>query len=227
MQNISKTILNLTSKKLATYLIIYPLIIALIHIVLILVLQSNAIQSEHLNGTLLLSTYIFTGLYVIIATIWLLWLRATTQSVDTPLLGLRLKWFKIAFGLFVFYLVYNLCYNFLINFINSYNADYTWLLYASIEIINSIGLLILYPTICHYSARAIYAKKHARKTTWINALPYTLLLIFLPISIPVFQNHFSPIKTEQKTLVKLYVLGFILIAILFIVGFIAAISGLI
>ncbi|WP_299101057.1 hypothetical protein [uncultured Winogradskyella sp.] len=225
MQNISNYILNLTSKKLATYLIVYPLILALAHTSLTLVSRLNSFDSEIYNRIVTAIEYGIFILFLFIILFWFLWLRAAAKSVAELKLGLPIKWFHLAFGLFLFYLVFNLSYDFLINFISNINQDYTWIMYAARETINFVGLLVLYPIICHYSARAIYVKKNNAAATFVKSIPFTLLLIFIPISIPFFQNYFSPIKTNQNTLIKIYVLGLGIILLLFMTGLIAAFTG--
>lgn len=225
MKKISNYILQLTPKKLAIYLIIYPLVVALFYIILTAFLRN-------LSDELVLPKQIISVLFFVIILLfasffmlWILWLRATALSVEQSKIGLNAKWFHIAFSLFLFYIIYNLAYEPLYNFLNNAYDDYTWLLYATRETINFVGLLILYPIICHYSARAIYVKKNNANATLTNSIAYTLLLIFIPICIPFLQNYFSPSKTKKNTLIKIYAIALAIMTLLFVIAFIAAVAG--
>ncbi|NRD24191.1 hypothetical protein HNV10_13110 [Winogradskyella litoriviva] len=225
MQKISNSILKLSPKKLAIYLIIYPLIVIAFYTILSVSLRN---LKEGLESQTQVISILLIGVYILFALaflLWILWLRATTLSVEPIKLGIPLKWFKIAFGLFLFYLIYNLAYEPLFAFLRNSYDSYTWVLYATRETINFVGLLILYPVICHYSARAIYVKKNNSDATFVNSIAYTLLLIFIPISIPFFQKYFSPNKTQKNTLIKIYALALGILTLLIIIAFIAAITG--
>lgn len=225
MQKISNYILQLSPKKIAVYLIIYPLVVLLFHTILSIVLRdlNDALESQKQIISILLIVVII--LFALVFLLWILWLRATTLLAEPSKLGIPIKWFHIAFSLFLFYIVYNLAYDSLFNFLSNSHDSYTWLLYATRETINFVGLLILYPIICHYSARAIYIKKNNSNATFVNSIAYTLLLICIPICIPFLQRYFSPIKTKKNTLIKIYAIGMGILTILFIIAFIAAITG--
>ncbi|WP_299107738.1 hypothetical protein [uncultured Winogradskyella sp.] len=225
MHKISNYILKLSPKKLAIYLIIFPLIVIAFHTILSVSLRNlkEGLESQiQVISILLIVVFI---LFALVFLLWILWLRATTLSVEHSKLGIPVKWFRIAFGLFLFYLLYNLVYEALFAFLSNSYDNYTWVLYATRETINFVGLIVLYPIICHYSARAIYVKKNNSDATFVNSTAYTLLLIFIPISIPFFQKYFSPNKTVKNTLVKIYALALGILTLLVIIAFIATING--
>ena len=227
MSKISNSILKLSPKKLAIYLIIFPLVVIIFYTVLSAALRN---LNEGLETQKQIISILLIGVYILFALaflLWILWLRATTLSVEPIKLGISLKWFKIAFGLFLFYVIYNLGYEPLYNFLNTSYNNYTWVLNATRETINFAGLLIFYPVICHYSARAISAKKNNSMATFSNSIATSLLLIFFPFCIPFFQKYFSTVKTEKNTLIKIYTLGLGLMTFLFIITFIAAITGVV
>lgn len=227
MQKISNYILNLSAKKLALYLIIYPLILIVTHTILTVFYRKSYGVSGFPEGIIPILLTIVVACFLLPLLLWLFWLRVTTFSVKDSKLGWPKKWFHLAFGLLLFYLVFNLSYDMLVNFFKNNADDFTWILYASRETINFIGLLVCYPILCHYSARAIFVAKNKENATFSNAIGYTLLLIFIPISIPFLHNYFSPVKTEKNTLIKIYAIGLGITFFIFVIGFIAAISGII
>lgn len=225
MKRVYSYILQLSPKTLAIYLIVCPLLVFTFHTILSLLDRQyqDLFQSDNLlYQTLFIITNI---LFILVFLLWILWLIATTLSVDIAKLGLSIKWFNIAFALFLFYLIYNLAYEPLYTFLSTSYDNLTWLLYGTRETINFIGLLILYPVICHYSARAISVKQNNSSATTSNSILNTILLICLPVCIPFFQKYFSAIQTKKSTLIKIYALALGIIMFLFVIGLIAAFSG--
>lgn len=225
MQKISNYILNLSSKQLAIYLIIYPLILVLIHTFLTIADCKAYGFTEETNGVIRILILIVSTLLFTVVLLWVLWLRAITLSVDHTALGIPIKWFRRAFGLFLFYLIFNLSYSTLVNIMQNTTDDFTWIARASRETINFVGLLILYPVICHYAARAVYVHKEDKDATFSNSIAFTLLLICIPISIPFLHNYISPVKTKHGVLIKIYAIGFSVVFLIFLVAFFASITG--
>jgi hypothetical protein len=226
MQKISTYILNLSSKILAIYLIIYPLIIVIIYTVLSVIYRNAFDASNFTYSTVPILLITVVSLFLLPLLLWLLWYRAIIVSVDKTKLGISIRWFHLAYGLFIFYLVFNLIRSPLVYYLENSAEDFTWIIFASTEVVNLIGLLVCYPIICHYSARAICVYKNGKNATLANSIAFTLLLIFIPICIPFLHNYTRVIKTKTNTLLKIYAIGFGLIILIFIIVLVASIFGI-
>jgi len=227
MQKISKSILYISPKNLAIYLIIYPLILVFLHTIFSFTYRNQYGFNDVSTGIISTLLTITLLLFVLPLLLWLLWLRATTLSVKFSELGIPVKWFHVAFCLFLFYLICNASYSTLVEFLKNTAEDYVWILYASRETINFIGLLILYPILCHYSARSIYVHKTKAAATFSNSIVFTLLLIFIPIAIPFLHKYVSPVEVNNRQLIVIYAIGFGIVCVIFVMALIASIAGII
>lgn len=230
MKKLSKYIFKLSPKELALYLVLGPLILFLIHT--ITTITFRAISENHsTNETPVLIILgilsLFLGAFVLL---WLFWLRNTVYSVEEAQLGLTRKWFQIAYGFVWIFIFFNIGASIIENLAESgnWNDEYMYLIYASREFINFGGIIIAYPLVCHYAARATMAKKNDKPATFINAIPFTLLLIFgTVLGIPFMHQYFSKKASTNSEVVIIYAIAFGLCILLFIIGFIAAITGMV
>lgn len=225
MQKISDYILKLSPIKIAIYLIIFPLIFALLHTVLTIIQRANYDFSEVVDSIIPILLTVILGILIFSMFIWFFWLRATTFSVEDSKIGLPIKWFHLAFVLFLFYVSYNLFFSFFETTITHNFKSNIWIFYAIREVINFAGLLIFYPIICHYSARAVFVHREDKVATFKNSILYTLLIIFIPISIPFLHNYISPVKTKINKLFIVYGIGLLFVIVIFFIALIASISG--
>ena len=204
---------------MAIYLIIYPMCFALLHICLLIAskyFKTFSDTTEIITSTLL--TIVFV-LFISVLLLWIFWLRATTLSVGPSKLNIPVKWFHWAFAISLAYLLINL----ITYFEDSIPLALNSAMRVLREIINTIGLVICYPLICHYSARAVYAHEKNERTTFSNSLIYTLLLIFIPICIPFLHKFVNPVKTENSTFIKIYAIAF---GIMILTGLLAMITAM-
>ena len=224
MKSISSYIFNLSPKKLAIYLVLGPLVLFFVHTIITIAFRTisgTSAGSETTVQILLGMLFLFLATIVLL---WLFWLRSTVFTAEESELGLPKKWFNLAFVVFIVYLLYNCC-HFLIDYVQE---DYRHIFYALNEFIAFGGLLIAYPVICHYAARAIVVKKDGKPATFISALPYSLLLIFgTVIGIPFLHKYFSSKTSTNNQIIIIYAIAFGLFAVIFVIGFLAAITGLI
>ena len=224
MQKITNWIFNQSPRKLAICLVLGPLLLFLAH-TLITILVRNISETSTTIETI--SNIVLGVLFLILATLvllWLFWLRSTVYSVEKSDLGLPLRWFNIAFVVFAIYLLYNLCFS----HIEHIDEGYQHIFYALNEFIGFGGLLIAYPLICYYSARGISAKKGNKPATFVSALPFALVLVFgAVLGIPFFHKYFSTKTSTNSEVVIIYGIGIGLCIVLFVVGFLAAITGLV
>lgn len=224
MEKISNYIFNISPKKLALYLVLGPLILLLVHTtstILIRSISETSTPNETVINIVLGVLFLFLAAIVIL---YLFWLRSTVFSVEKSDLGLPLRWFNLACVVFLVYLVYNLCFSFIANV----NEDYQHIFYALNEFIAFGGLLIAYPLLCHYAARAVVIKQTNEPATFIRAMPFTVLLIFgVVLGIPFLHKYFSKKTSSNTEIIIIYAIALGLCIVLFIIGFIAAISGLI
>jgi hypothetical protein len=220
MQKISNYLCSISPKKLAIYLLIYPLPLIVFHtIITIISRNSEVLPSIFIDG--FLATLLIIGLAILLH--WFLWFPTTLYGVSREQLGISKKWFRIAFFVFVLFLVYNLVTIILQSKLADENLIY---IYATRETVNFIGIMVAYPTICHFSARAIFNIKNNKDATFFSALPLSLLLIFIPICIPYFHKYFSIQKSTNKEILKIYLIAFSICILLFVGAFFAAITGL-
>ena len=52
------------------------------------------------------------------------------------------------------------------------------LIYSSREFINFAGIMIAYPLVFHYAARAPYIERNVHPVTFVNSLAFTLMHLF-------------------------------------------------
>lgn len=227
IQKISNYIFGLPPKKLAVYLVVGPLLLFLGHTVITVIFRNISEPSATLETIVLGILFLLLAAIVLI---WSIWLRGTVFSVDEAQLGLPRKWFRIAYVVFYFFILFNvgaLIIEYLSN-TKSWIDEYMYLIYSLRELINFAGIMIAYPLVCHYAARAASSKKNGQPATFLNALPFTLLLVFGSIfGTPFLHNYFSSKTSTNTQIVIIYAIAFGLCILLFVVGFIAAITGLV
>ncbi len=223
MRKISNYIFNISPKKLAIYLILGPLVLFFVHLISSILLRTF---SENNSPNLL--SYSLVGIIffflAILVLLWLFWLVSLVYSVEKSDLGLPIRWFQITIILFVIYLLYNLCYP----LVASLPEDYQSVFHPLNEFIAFGGLLIAYPVVCHYAARAVLVKQTKEPATFINAIPITLLLFFgVVLGIPFLHKYFSKKNSSNTEIIIIYAIALGVCIVLFIVGFIAAITSMI
>lgn len=230
MQKISNYIFSLSPKKLAVYLVLGPLLLFLSHTVTSIVFRNiSETSATHETIVSIILGILFLFLAAIIL-IWLFWLRSTVFSVDEKQLGLPRKWFRIAYAVLCFFILFNIGAS-VIEYLTetqSWIDEYLYLIYSSREFINFAGIMIAYPLVCHYAARAATSKRSGQPATFLKALPFTLLLLFgTTVGVPFLHNYFSTKTSSSSEIIIIYAIALGLCVILFIVGFIAAITGLV
>ncbi|MDC0008370.1 hypothetical protein OAE12_01540, partial [bacterium] len=145
-------------------------------------------------------------------------------SVTISNLGLPIRWFKLAMILFLVFLIYNVCFP-MISFVQE---EYRYIFYSLNDFSGFAGLLIAYPVICHYAARAISVRRNGNPATFVSALPFTLVLIFGSVlGIPFFHKYFSTKTSAYSEINIIYAISLGLFMAILIIGFIASIAGLI
>ena len=109
---------------------------------------------------------------------------------------------------------------------NTSLSEYFYIISVSREFINSAGIIIAYPIVCHYVARTIMVKRSNKQATFLSALPFTLVLLFgTVLGVPFFHKLFSHKSTTNPQLLVIYAIGFSLFILTLVIGFIAAITG--
>lgn len=220
MQKVFIFIRNISSARFAIYLLIYPLLAILLHTIIGAIIKNTSVLPDFLANSLLI-LLLLIGLAIML--LWFLWFPSTVYDLSNEQLGISKKWFRIAFFVFLLFIIYNISALILESTLADENLVY---IYATRETVNFLGIMIAYPIICHFSARAIFSIKNNKNATFLSALPYSLLLIFIPICIPYFHKHFSVLKSTQKEIFKIYVIAFCICILLFFGAFFAAITGL-
>ena len=230
MNKLSEYIFTFSPKKLAVYLVIGTMLLLFIQsasITAFLKIQPNATNLEIII-TIVLAISILGLAYLVF--LWLFWLQSTVYSIDERELGLTRKWFPIAFGTIIVFIFFNstVALTDWIKVTQTWIADYMYLINASREFINFAGIMIAYPIICHYAARAATTKRNKQPATFINSIPFTLLLVFGGfLGIPFLQGYFSTKSSTNSQIMIIYAIAFGLCIILFIAAFVAAIAGLV
>lgn len=225
MQRNANFIINLSPKKLAIYLLIVPMLFFIVQIIV-----SIGFKSYFEKFTLFssVSGAIYLVAILSIVFLWIFWLRSVVLHTTASQLGSKLKWFQIAFAAFVFFIIFNLAAT-IIDFLTTYlqwTDTYGFLFNAPREFVNAFGILIAYPIICHYAARATIATRNGEPATFVKAIPFTLVLIFgTVLGIPFLHQYFNDATPKKSQLIPIYVIAIGLCMLLFIIGFIAAITG--
>ncbi|MBJ2175720.1 hypothetical protein JBL43_15815 [Aureibaculum sp. A20] len=223
MKSISNFIFNLSSKKLAILVVILPVILMILYTTLSVIYQNIETSGNTIQNFISTLTITTNYLFLIPVLIITIWLKEAVLSVDQKDLGIPLKWFRIAYLFFLFYIIFNIG----LSYVPLIKEDLRYVFYALSEWVNSVGLLISYPVICHYAARAIYIKKANDTPTITKTIGYTLLLIFMPVSIPFAHHYFSSIRSENRQLVLIYLIALGILTLLAILFFVLAIIGLV
>ena len=230
MRKITNWIFEQSPKKLAIYLVLGPLLLFLVHTVITIIFrnisETSAIQ-ESIVSILLGILFLFLASIVLL---WLFWLQSVVFSVDKAQLGLGRKWFQLAYAFVWLFVLFNIGASIIEYLVESdiWNDEYMYLIYASREFINFGGIIIAYPIVCHYAARATSAKRNGKPATISNAIPFTLMLVFgTIIGVPFLHRYFSTKSSKNSEIISIYAIAFGLCIALFIAGFIAAITGLV
>jgi len=225
LSKIIRYIFNLSPRKLAIYLILGPIILFLIYNIVTIAIRyaTGTNPSEELAFSTLIYLIFFAaiGLFVVL---WLLWLYSTIYSVGKENIGLPFIWLKVATTIVIFYLLYNSCFS----FIEKVPENFQDAFYMLNEFVAFGGLIIGYPIICNYSARAIVYKQKNEKATFLTSIVFTLLLIFgTVLPIPFFHKYFSNKTSTNRQIIVIYAIGLCVWAVLFVIALVAAITGLV
>lgn len=211
-------------------MVLGPLLLFLVHTVITIIFRNISETStthETIVSIILGILFLFLAAIVLI---WLFWLLGTVFSVDEKQLGLPRKWFRIAYTVLCFFILFNIGASIIeyLSEIQNWIDEYMYLIYSSREFINFAGIMIAYPLVCHYAARATTSKRSGKPATFLSSLPFTLLLLFGTVAgVPFLHKHFSTKTSTNSQIIVVYAIAFGLCIILFIVGFIAAITGLV
>jgi hypothetical protein len=221
---------RISPRKLAIYLVLGPLLLFLIltatTVGLKLISENsgvNEIPSRIVLGS-------FSILFTFPIVLWLICLWGTVFSVQEKDIGLKQKWFKIAYAFLLFFIVFNVAASVVAYLMQENNGseEYLYLVYAPREFINFGGIMIAYPIVCHFAARAATSKRNKKSATFIDSIPFTLFLVFgTVLGIPFLHKYFSVKTSSNSEIVIIYSVAFGLCAVIFIVAFMAAITGLI
>ncbi len=218
-------IINLSPKKLAIYLLIVPVLLFIVQIIVSIGFKSYFEKSTLFSSV---SGALYLAAILLIVFLWIFWLRSVVLQTSESQLGLKLKWFQIAFAIFIFFILFNV-FEAIVESLTAnlkLSDSYDYLFNAPREFVNSIGILIAYPIICHYAARATFATRNGKPATFIKAIPYTLILVFgTVLAIPFLHQYFNDATQKKSQLIPIYVIAIGLCMLLFIIGFIAAITG--
>lgn len=220
MQKIINTILNLSPKKMALYLILSPSLLLLAYVIN-LIFAASSTANESIANIILSVLFVFL---IIIVLLSLFWLHSTVNSVEKTDLGLPLRWFYIALASLVVYLLYGLSYS----LVEGVSEADQHMFHGLGEFIAIGGLLIAYPILCHCAARAILVKRANQPATFIRAVPFTLLLFFgAVLAIPFLQRYFCTERSTDSELITIYATAFGLFFLVLVIGFLASVTGLV
>ena len=230
MQKITNYIFELSPKKLALWLVLGPLLLAAVHTACTLIFRNLPDGSPLFERAVQLVMGLLVMAAVVLVCLWLFWLQGVVYAVSEEQLGMPRKWFRIAYivlWLFIGYAVVTSIIEPLMS-VQDWGQDYLYLIYSSREFVHFAGIIIAYPIVCHYAARAALVKKNNSPATFVSAIPFTLLLIFgTVLSIPFLHKYFSKKVTTNSEIIVIYAVAFGLCVFLFILGLVAAVSGLV
>jgi|GEM_PF-6666139 len=144
MQKIASYIFALSSKKAAIYLVLCPILSFFIYVVFSIRSKNfQTIDSFTLIG-FITSAVLISGVVVL----WLYWMKTVVFSVNKNIFHLPLKWFHLAFAILWFYMLFNI--------VSGTEPTSLYIIRASSEFINTMGLVIAYPLLCYYSAMVVF-----------------------------------------------------------------------
>lgn len=230
MQKVYDYIFDLSPKKLAIYLVLAPLVLFFMHTMFTIVYQNLSGSSPTQGSGDEIIFGILSLCLAALVLLWLFWLRSTVHSVTEMQLGLPINWFHIAYAILLIFIIFNLSASIIEPLVRNqgWGDDYLYLIYASREFINFGGIMMAYPIVCHYAARAATAKRKNKPATFVQAIPFTILLIFgTVLGLPALHKYVSRRPSTNSQIITIYAIAFGLFVIMMIVGFIAAITGLV
>lgn len=205
---------------MANYLVLSPLILLQAYVIN-LVFSATSPANEQFASIILGILFVLLSAIILL---WLCWFYSIVHSVDEDELGLPVRWFYMALGLLLVYLLFTFSYS----FFESASEDGQHALHALGEFVASGGILIAYPLLCHYAARALVAKKTNQPASFIRAIPFTLLLFFgAVLAIPFLQKYVSTKSSSNSEIIKIYAIAFGLFFLALVIGFLASVSGLV
>ncbi len=199
-------ILKSSAEKITKVFILLPIVILSVLIILEAIFKSNIVY----------------GMFVVILAILFFictWIWTMVNYSKKENTGMDLKWFNYSFyllSLFVIWQIYLVvidAYNLREIYENSYffsSVDFVF------NLIAPFGLLG-YVIICYYAAKVLYTTKTNKKATFIKVIPYNLLLVFMPLSIPFLHLYIYENRKDSSKLIKLFGIAFFLIFTLFVV----------
>lgn len=230
MRKIQHLLLSLSPKKLAIFLVLGPLVLFLSYTMLTIGFRNISNPSNGQTLTFQVISGMCMLLIAILVLIWLAWSKTVVAHVTDEQLGINRKWFHIAFIALLLFILFNIGAALIEFMAENHNviADHMHLINASREFVNFGGIMIAYPMVCHYAARAATAIRNKKPATFVQALPFTLFLIFgTVIGVPFLHNHVSTKTSTNSELMMTYAVAMGLCIMIFVIGLIAAITGLI
>jgi len=225
VDRIQEYIFNHSPKKIAIYLVLGPMVLFFVHTIITIIFRNISSAYEHMVSVIWGLLSLFLAVFI---ALWLFWLRSTVYSVEETQLGLARKWFQIAFIFLWFFIFFNTLDSVRELFVEKdhWNDEYRYLFNASREFINFGGIMVAYPIVCHYAARATMVKRHSKSAPFVNTIPFTLLLIFgTVLGIPFMHNYFTEKTSKNAEVIIVYAIAFGVFITTLIMGFIAAITG--
>lgn len=215
---------------MAVYLILIPSILFLAHTIVTITFRTISEKPSSTPASLTIVLLVLSAFFGLILLLWLLWLQSVVRSAEEIQLGLPRKWFQIAYIALVTFILFNLA-SASIEYLaeaQNWNQNHMHLIYASREFINFVGIMIAYPIVCHYAARAATTIRNDRPATFVSSIPFTLFLIFgTLIGVPFLHKYFSQRSSTNSEIMLIYGIAIGICMIIFVVGFIAAITGLV
>lgn len=221
--------LGMSANRIAKLLVVFPIAFVLLVMVLSIIIRSSAL-SEYATFEGIVQIFAFEGLLLLfwsIVFLWVSWVWGTVKSVKEEVLGIKLKWFKYGFYIFITVIVWQCIWTLITSDalqLFEENSAYP-VLNEVTGMITALGLFIGYPIVCHYAARALYTKKTKETATFMKALGYSLLMIFMPISIPFLHRQINEGSDKNSDLIISYGIAFFLVFVLFGISLYAALSG--
>ena len=141
---------------MAFYLVLSPLILFLAYIIITITFRTIS-KSEPIDQIIVT---VFLGILFVffgfIITLWLFWMYSTVYHIKEIEIGLPRKWFKIAYVFIWVFIVFNIGEPYFMSFFENSGLDgHQHLIFASREFINFGAIMIAYPIVCNYAARAV------------------------------------------------------------------------
>lgn len=230
MANKGAVLFRLSPVRMGGLLLLGPLFLFFVYTIVAIVAGFGSDGPKMANTVASYLVMILAVCAALLFFVWLMWLYGVANASDAVDSGLPKKWFKVAFGLLLTFIVFNFIASGmeLMATEGQFLVDARSFINPSREIVNFIGILMAYPLVCYYAARAIAQRQDNKLPPLVSTLLITFVLVFgTTLAIPFFHQYITTKPVDSRKVTVMYLTFFACLILVFIISFFLAIVGLV